>query len=90
MIWSNGSLFKLSFQKEIMWKTSILLNLGCYIHWSLWCGDYKTNIDYGVDFERHYSFVFGDVCHAIKIYQTWCFYDMSCLIILFIVDLGMS
>jgi hypothetical protein len=29
------------FQKEIRWETYMLLDLSCYIQWSLWCDDYK-------------------------------------------------
>jgi hypothetical protein len=40
----------------------MLLNLDCYIHLSLWCDDYKVNIDYDVNFGMCWSFVCVDLC----------------------------
>ncbi len=38
------------FEEEIKWETCMLLYLDYYIHLSLWCDDYKINIDYDVNF----------------------------------------
>jgi hypothetical protein len=40
----------------------MLFDVGCYIHWSLWCEDYMTYIYYGVNFESHCSCVCVDLC----------------------------
>jgi hypothetical protein len=53
ILWVCCSFWGHQFQKEIRWKTCMLLDLDSCIHLSLWCDDYEINIDYNVNFGMH-------------------------------------
>jgi len=48
--WVYYSFWGHQFWKEIRRKTCMLLDLGCCIHLWLCCDDYRTNINYDVNF----------------------------------------